>query len=83
MEEMPIFDESEVDQTTIEKLREELAQAEAELGAHMASWEYAYAMGSTHNNDSKYPLHAATRDRAKTLNMRVLSLRTQLSEFEI
>jgi Mn-dependent DtxR family transcriptional regulator len=83
MEEFPIFDESEVDQATIEKLREELADAEAELIAHMASWEYAYAMGSTLNNDSKYPLHVATRDRTKTLNMRVLSLRTQLSEFEI
>jgi len=29
----------------LEQLRSELAAAEAELRAHMASWEYAFAMG--------------------------------------
>jgi hypothetical protein len=83
MEEYPIFDESEVDQTTIENLRRELANAQADLRAHLASWEYAYAMGSTLHDGGNHPLHVATRSRTDNLTMRVKELELLLEEFDI
>jgi hypothetical protein len=38
-----------------EKLRSELASAEAELRRHMASWEYAFAMGSSCHGQGEHP----------------------------
>ena len=44
-----------------ENLSAELAAAEAELRRHMASWEYAFAMGSSCHGQGEHPTHWATR----------------------
>jgi len=46
-----------------QRLRVELEQATAELKAHMASWEYAFAMGGGRN----HPVHQQTRARTEEL----------------
>ena len=40
-----------------ERLRAELAAADAELRAHMASWEYAFAMGGGRDGGREHPAH--------------------------
>ena len=63
-----------------EQLRQQLDEATAELKAHMASWEYAYAYGAAPND---HPRHAATRARTQELRKRVLDLRARLAEHEL
>ena len=46
-----------------ERLRAELEQATAELKAHMASWEYAFAMGGGRDGGRNHPVHQQTRAR--------------------
>jgi len=65
-----------------ERLEKELAQATAELEAHMASWEYAFAMGSSRGGGAEHPLHWATRARTEQLMARCSELRARLAEFE-
>ena len=67
----------------IEALRAELAQAEAALTAHMASWEYAFAMGSSRDGATEHPKHAATRARTAELTRRCRDLRARLAEHEL
>ena len=45
----------------IERLQAELDAASADLKAHMASWAYAFAMGSSHHGGAGHPAHVATR----------------------
>jgi hypothetical protein len=81
MEHFP--DLSAENQLRLESLREELALAKADLTAHMASWEYAYAMGSTRHDGGNHPFHVATRDRTAQLAQRVNDLKARLAEFEL
>jgi hypothetical protein len=67
---------------TPERLRAELAVADAELKSHMASWEYAFAMGGIRDGSSDHPLHWETRARTEHLLARRADLRARLSEFE-
>jgi hypothetical protein len=67
----------------IEALKAELADAEAALKAHMSSWEYAFAMGSTRDGGSEHPKHAATRARTAELTGRCQDLRARLAEHEL
>jgi hypothetical protein len=69
--------------TLLELLKNELATAEAELRAHMASWEYAFAMGSSRDGGSNHPLHRKTRERTEMLLSRCHDLRARLAEHEI
>jgi hypothetical protein len=64
-------------------LMAELAEADAALKAHMASWEYAVAMGSSGDGASEHPKHAATRARTAELAVRVKDLRARLAEHEL
>lgn len=64
-------------------LKEELAAASAELKAHLASWEYAFAMGSSRDGGSNHPIHAATRARTEALTVRYRDLRALLGEHEL
>jgi len=48
---------------SVERLREELAAADAELRAHMASCEYAFAMAGGPHGGREHPTHWATRAR--------------------
>jgi hypothetical protein len=66
-----------------EKLRAELDDAMAELKAHMATWEYAFAMAGGCHGGSEHPWHWATRARTDTLRQRCRDLRARLAELEI
>jgi hypothetical protein len=61
-----------------ERLRTELETAVADLAAHMASWEYAFAMGASCHGGQNHPAHRATRERTVRLAARVDELRAQL-----
>jgi hypothetical protein len=67
----------------IDRLKAELAEAEAALTAHMASWEYAFAMGSSRDGASAHPTHAATRARTAELTRTCRDLRAKLAEHEL
>jgi hypothetical protein len=63
-----------------ERLHAELEAATKELKAHLASWEYAFAMAGRGDN---HPRHVETRRRTETLHARVKDLRARLAEHEL
>jgi hypothetical protein len=65
------------------QLKIELEQATAELKAHMASWEYAYAMGSSLHGATNHPLLERSRAKAQRLQRRCVELRARLAEHEL
>ncbi len=65
-----------------ERLRAELAAADAELRAHLASWEYAFAMGGGRDGGREHPAHWATRARTEALVARKRALQARLAEHE-
>lgn len=67
----------------IDRLKAELAEADAALKAHMASWEYAFAMGASRDGASEHPKHTATRARTAELTLRIKDLRARLAEHEL
>jgi hypothetical protein len=66
-----------------ERLQRQLAHATAELRAHMASWEYAFAMAGGCHGGRDHPLHWETHARTEQLTARCRELRAQLAEFEL
>jgi hypothetical protein len=66
-----------------ERLQAELEQATQELKAHMASWEYAYAMAGGVHGGGDHPVHRATRRRTEMLAERCRVLRARLAEHEL
>lgn len=66
-----------------QRLRAELEQATAELKAHMASWEYAFAMGGGRDGGRNHPVHQQTRARTAELQTRCRDLKAQLAEHEL
>jgi hypothetical protein len=66
-----------------ERLRTELEAATNELKAHLASWEYAYAMAGGPNGGRDHPLHEQTRRRTEALTARCRDLRARLAEHEL
>jgi hypothetical protein len=67
----------------LDRLRQDLDHATAELTAHMASWEYAFANGSSCHGATAHPVHWATHERTDTLRRRVRELRAQLAEHDL
>ena len=67
----------------VERLRAELEVATAELKAHMASWEYAFAMGGGRDGGRNHPIHQQTRARTEELHARCRDLKAQLAEHEL
>jgi hypothetical protein len=67
----------------IDRLAAELEEATAELEAHMASWEYAFAMGSSRDGASNHPQHRKTRERTEALAIRCRDLRARVAEYEV
>ena len=63
-------------------IQAQLNEASAELTAHMASWEYAYAMGATSHGGADHPLHRQTRARTERLAARCRRLQTQLDALD-
>jgi hypothetical protein len=68
------------DDALIARLRAELAEADAELRAHLASWEYAFAMAAGRGGGREHPTHWATRARTEELVARRRALAARLSE---
>jgi hypothetical protein len=66
-----------------EHLLQELEEASAALRAHLASWEYAFAMGSSCHGATEHPQHWATRDRTERLRRRIGELRALLAEHDL
>jgi hypothetical protein len=66
-----------------ERLQAQLTQATAELKAHMASWEYAFAMGASCHGGTSHPVHWETQARTERLTARCRNLRAQLAEYDI
>lgn len=66
-----------------QRLSAELAEARAELKTHMASWEYAFAMGATRDGARDHPVHWETRARTERLLARCQQLRARLAEHEL
>lgn len=66
-----------------DRLREELAAARAELDAHLASWEYAFAMGAGSQGGQEHPAHWATHARTERLRAACRDLAARLAEHEI
>jgi hypothetical protein len=66
----------------VERLKLELAAADAELRAHMASWEYAFAMAGGPHGGREHPTHWATRARTEELAARRRALAAQVAEHE-
>jgi hypothetical protein len=66
-----------------ERLQTQLTQATADLKAHMASWEYAFAMAGGCHGGRDHPLHWETHARTERLTARCRELRAQLAEFEL
>jgi hypothetical protein len=65
-----------------ENLQDELARASGELKAHMATWEYAFAMGAGCHGGGNHPVHRATHARTERLAARCRELRARLAEHE-
>ena len=63
-----------------QRLEEELAKASAELRAHIASWEYAFAMAGGCHGGREHPAHWITRARTKELSDRERDLKAKLAE---
>ncbi|HWH93111.1 MAG TPA: hypothetical protein VNT03_04560 [Baekduia sp.] len=66
----------------LDRLSAQLELASAELRAHMATWEYAFAMGSSCHGATEHPIHRATRERTDELRGRCRDLRAQLAEWQ-
>jgi hypothetical protein len=67
----------------IDRVRAELEQADAELAAHLASWEYAFAMAGGAYGGREHPVHVRTRERTELLRIRCRDLRAQLAEHQL
>jgi hypothetical protein len=66
-----------------DNLKGELEQATAELKAHLASWEYAFAMAGGCHGGRDHPVHWLTHARTEQLRTRCRDLRARLAEQEI
>jgi hypothetical protein len=67
----------------VDRLKSDLAEAEADLRAHVASWEYAFAMGSTQHGGGGHPTHVRTHERTAHLVARCRGLRARVAEYEL
>jgi hypothetical protein len=66
----------------IERLKLELEEATATLSAHLHSWEYAFAMGSSCAGGSDHPVLRDARAKTAFLERRCGDLRARLAEHE-
>jgi len=67
----------------VQELRRRLQESEAELREHMASWEYAYAMGSSRHGATDHPVLERARAKARRLQRRCGELAAQLAEHDL
>ena len=67
----------------VEGLRRDLEAAERELRDHLASWEYAFAMGSSRHGGAAHPRHQRTHERTAELLERRDGLRARVAEHDL
>jgi hypothetical protein len=65
-----------------EHLEAQLSDASAALMAHMATWEYAFAMGANSHGASNHPRHRQTRAKTERLAARCRELRARLDALD-
>jgi hypothetical protein len=65
-----------------ERIERDLRRATADLKAHLASWEYAFAMAGGCHGGAEHPVHWETRARTKALTARCADLRARLAELD-
>jgi hypothetical protein len=65
----------------ISQLRIEFEEASAELKTHMASWEFAFAMGDSHHGGANHPTHLETREKTEKLVARYNAVKARIAEF--
>ena len=63
-----------------ETLEAELAEVTAELKAHLATWEYAFAIAAGSHGGRNHPVHRETRARTERLAARCRELSARLAE---
>jgi hypothetical protein len=66
-----------------ELLEAELAEATAELRAHMGTWEYAFSMAAGCHGGREHPVHWTTRAHTEELTARCRNLRARLLEHSL
>lgn len=64
-------------------LKAELDRATAELKAHMATWEYAFAMAADCHGGRNHPVLWGTCARTEQLTARCRELKARLDEYEL
>ena len=70
-------------QGVTERLKAELDVATAELRAHMAGWEFAFAMAGGAYGGREHPAHVETRKLTERLQARCRDLQAALAEHEL
>ncbi len=68
---------------TLEALKSELAEASAELKAHKATWQYAFANAGGCHGGRDHPAHWLTQAETERLTARYRDLRARLAEHEV
>jgi len=66
-----------------DRIETELAEAQAALRTHQASWDYAFAMAGGCHGGAEHPAHRATRARTDELVRRCRDLQARLAEFAL
>jgi hypothetical protein len=67
----------------LERIERELAELERELRRHLASWDYAFSMGSRRGGAGDHPRFAAAREHADDLATRRRDLRALIAEHRL
>ena len=65
-----------------EHLEAQLNDATAALTAHMATWEYAFAMGANSHGAANHPRHRQTRAQTERLAARCRELQARLDALD-
>ena len=68
--------------TMMDQLKADLELVSAELARHLATPEYAWAMGMGCSGGREHPLLQAAYDRAEALQRRCGDLRARLAEWD-
>jgi hypothetical protein len=64
----------------MDDLRAQYEQASGELRAHLASWEYAFAMAGGCHGGAEHPTLRAVREETDRLHARCRNLKARLAE---
>jgi hypothetical protein len=66
-----------------DKIHADLIDAQAALRSHMATWEYAFAMGSSCHGATAHPQLRSARAKTERLQRRCDDLEALLAEYRL